>query len=99
MASEPFRLVVLCREGRGCGSRHPTGGPDPPDPTGCRVIYVQPGERPGLDRRHYRQYPTQQGPLRLGATVERTAKFLGRTFSYGYRVTAHEPDRLVEMRV
>lgn len=43
--------------------------------------------------------PNQPGPLMLGATVERTAKFLGRTFSYGYRVTAHEPDRLVEMRV
>jgi len=43
--------------------------------------------------------PTQPGPLMLGATVERTAKFLGRTFSYGYGVTAHEPDRLVEMRV
>ena len=43
--------------------------------------------------------PAQPGPLVLGATVQRTAKFLGRTFSYGYRVTAHEPDRLVEMRV
>ena len=43
--------------------------------------------------------PAQPGPLVPGATVQRTAKFLGRTFSYGYRVTAHEPDRLVEMRV
>lgn len=29
----------------------------------------------------------------------RTAKFLGRSFDYGYVVTAHEPDRLVEMTV
>ena len=43
--------------------------------------------------------PAQPGPLVLGATVQRTAKFLGRTFSYEYRVTAHEPDRLVEMQV
>ena len=43
--------------------------------------------------------PAQPGPLVLGATVERTARFLGRTFSYGYRVTAYEPDRLVEMLV
>jgi hypothetical protein len=43
--------------------------------------------------------PTQPGPLTLGDTVERTAKFLGRTFTYGYVVTAHEPDRLVELKV
>ena len=43
--------------------------------------------------------PAQPGPLVQGATVERTARFLGRTFTYGYVVTAHEPDRLVEMRV
>lgn len=43
--------------------------------------------------------PQQPGPLVAGATVVRTAKFLGRTFDYGYVVTAHEPDRLVEMRV
>ena len=34
-----------------------------------------------------------------GATVERTARFLGRTFTYGYLVTAHQPDRLVELKV
>jgi len=34
-----------------------------------------------------------------GATVERTARFLGRTFRYGYVVTKHQPDRLVELRV
>jgi hypothetical protein len=43
--------------------------------------------------------PARPGPLVVGATVERTARFLGRTFSYGYVVTAHDPDRLVEMRV
>src|SRR6266498_459757 len=43
--------------------------------------------------------PAQPGPLVAGATVERTAKFLGRTFTYGYVVTNHEPDRLVELRV
>ena len=39
--------------------------------------------------------PAQPGPLVNGATVERTASFLGRTFRYGYVVTEHEPDRLV----
>ena len=43
--------------------------------------------------------PARPGPLVTGATVERTAKFLGRTFVYGYIVTQHEPDRLVEMKV
>ncbi len=43
--------------------------------------------------------PDQPGPLREGHTVVRTAKFLGRTFDYGYVVTVHEPDRLVEMAV
>jgi hypothetical protein len=43
--------------------------------------------------------PARPGLLVAGATVERTAKFLGRTFTYGYVVTRHEPDRLVEMTV
>jgi hypothetical protein len=43
--------------------------------------------------------PAQSGPLVQGATVERTAKFLGRAFTYGYVVTKHEPDRLVELKV
>ncbi|MGZ8737869.1 MAG: SRPBCC family protein [Nocardioides sp.] len=43
--------------------------------------------------------PDQPGPLREGHTVVRTARFLGRTFDYGYVVTAHEPDRLVAMQV
>jgi hypothetical protein len=41
----------------------------------------------------------QPGPLVEGAVVERTARFLGRTFRYGYVVTEHEPDRLIEMKV
>lgn len=43
--------------------------------------------------------PAQPGPLVTGAVVERTARFLGREFTYGYVVTADEPDRLVEMTV
>jgi hypothetical protein len=43
--------------------------------------------------------PATPGPLVRGATVERTARFLGRTFDYGYIVTEHEPDRLVELKV
>lgn len=43
--------------------------------------------------------PAQPGPLVEGATVERTARFLGRTFTYGYVVTRHEPDRLLELKV
>jgi hypothetical protein len=46
-----------------------------------------------------RNRPDQPGPLREGHTVVRTARFLGRTFDYGYVVTAHEPDRLVELQV
>jgi hypothetical protein len=43
--------------------------------------------------------PARPGPLVEGATVERTASFLGRTFRYGYVVTGHQQDRLVEMKV
>ena len=43
--------------------------------------------------------PAQPGPLVAGATVERSAKFLGRSFTYGYVVTEHQPDRLVELKV
>lgn len=43
--------------------------------------------------------PAQPGPLVEGATVERTARFLGRTFTYGYVVTRHEPDRLLDLKV
>jgi len=43
--------------------------------------------------------PRQPGPLAPGARVERTANFLGRTFSYGYVVTELQPDRLVELKV
>ena len=43
--------------------------------------------------------PSRPGRLVDGATVVRTARFLGRSFDYGYVVTAHEPDRLVELKV
>ncbi|MDQ4007510.1 MAG: SRPBCC family protein [Actinomycetota bacterium] len=43
--------------------------------------------------------PSRPGPLCEGATVERDARFLGRSFTYGYVVTAHEPDALVELKV
>jgi hypothetical protein len=43
--------------------------------------------------------PAHPGLLAEGATVVRTAKFLGRAFTYGYLVTRHEPDRLVELKV
>jgi hypothetical protein len=43
--------------------------------------------------------PARSGPLVTGATVERTAKFLGRRFTYGYVVSRHEPDRMVELAV
>jgi hypothetical protein len=43
--------------------------------------------------------PAQPGLLVEGAMVERTARFLGRTFTYGYVVTQHQPDRLVELKV
>lgn len=50
-----------------------------------RQIHV----RSGLDRRNHLQPPRPGGPPRAGrATVERTARFLGRTFTYGYLVTA-----------
>lgn len=43
--------------------------------------------------------PARPGPLRTGAQVERTARFLGQSFTYGYVVTAHEPGRMVELVV
>jgi Polyketide cyclase / dehydrase and lipid transport len=43
--------------------------------------------------------PTNPGPLVEGATVQRTAKFLCRTFTYGCAVTRHQPDQLVDMKV
>lgn len=43
--------------------------------------------------------PLTDGPLRAGSRVERTAKFLGRTFAYTYDVVDAEPERFVEMRV
>jgi hypothetical protein len=46
-----------------------------------------------------RDRPDRTGPLREGESVTRTARFLGRTFDYGYVVTRHQRDRLLEMRV
>ncbi len=43
--------------------------------------------------------PAQPGPLRQGSVVERDARFLGRSFTYGYVVTDHAPDSLVQMKV
>jgi hypothetical protein len=43
--------------------------------------------------------PAQPGLLTTGSMVEREAKFLGRTFTYGYVVSKHEPRRLVELVV
>ena len=43
--------------------------------------------------------PAQPGPLVEGASVQRTARFLGRSFTYGYVVTAHQPDALLELEV
>jgi hypothetical protein len=43
--------------------------------------------------------PTRPGALTECATVDRTARFLGRTFTYRYVVTRHEADRLLELRV
>jgi hypothetical protein len=43
--------------------------------------------------------PARPGPLVEGATVERTARLLGRRFTYGYVVTRHEPEQLIELAV
>jgi hypothetical protein len=43
--------------------------------------------------------PAQPGSLVKGASVQRTARFLGRSFTYGYVVTAHQPDALLELEV
>jgi hypothetical protein len=43
--------------------------------------------------------PASPGPFHPGARVERTASFLGRTFSYEYVVTELEPERLAVLKV
>lgn len=43
--------------------------------------------------------PLTTGRLRRGSRVERTSKFLGRTFSYTYEVVDDDGDRFIEMRV
>ncbi len=39
------------------------------------------------------------GPYGPGTRVERTVRFLGRTFSYAYEVRSVDPDRAVELSV
>ena len=43
--------------------------------------------------------PNRPGLLVTGATVERTARFLGRTFTYSYVVTRNKPEAMVELTV
>ena len=43
--------------------------------------------------------PAQPGRLRVGAVVERDARFLGRTFTYTYTVTDARGDEMIEMTV
>jgi len=43
--------------------------------------------------------PLTDGPLRAGARVERTVKFLGRRFGYQYECVDAAPERFVELRV
>lgn len=43
--------------------------------------------------------PLTPGRLRAGSKVERTTKFLGRTFGYQYEVVEADGDRMVAMRV
>jgi uncharacterized membrane protein len=43
--------------------------------------------------------PSRPGPLTEGTTVQRTARFLGRSFTYAYEVTAADPGRMVQLRV
>ncbi|MEO7943190.1 MAG: SRPBCC family protein [Marmoricola sp.] len=43
--------------------------------------------------------PSRPGPLVEGTKVQRTARFLRRTFTYGYVVTEADGDRKVEMKV
>lgn len=43
--------------------------------------------------------PAQRGLLTKGSLVERDASFLGRSFTYGYVVTADRPGAMVELKV
>lgn len=43
--------------------------------------------------------PLTDGRLRVGSRVERTSRFLGRTFAYQYEVVEADTDRLVAMHV
>ncbi|MFC7616617.1 SRPBCC family protein [Actinokineospora soli] len=52
-----------------------------------------------MDRGHHLEQAGPPGQAHRGMTVVRTARFLGRSFTYGYVVTAHEPDRSVDLHV
>jgi hypothetical protein len=43
--------------------------------------------------------PLMDGRLRVGSKVERTSRFLGRTFAYEYEVVEADGDRMVAMHV
>jgi hypothetical protein len=43
--------------------------------------------------------PLTPGRLRIGSKVDRTTKFLGKTFGYRYEVVDADGDRMVAMRV
>src|SRR3982750_3125 len=43
--------------------------------------------------------PLTEGTLRPGSRVERVTTFLGRQFTYEYRVTARDDDRAVDLGV
>lgn len=43
--------------------------------------------------------PLTEGRLRVGSRVERTSRFLGRTFAYQYEVVEADGDRMVAMHV
>jgi hypothetical protein len=44
-------------------------------------------------------HPLTEGPLKSGSRVERVTNFLGRQFTYEYRVIARDDDREVELSV
>jgi hypothetical protein len=85
------------RSARGC--RRPAGRAGPPPSARGGGVHVDPANDLRWTGGITSSRPDQPGRLREGATVLRTARFLGRTFDYGYVVTRDDPDRLVEMRV
>ena len=57
------------------------------------VFMFDPGDDLCLDRRYHLEPAIAAAPLSEGTSVQRTARFLGRSFTYGYLITKHEPDR------